>query len=77
MGLYGLATPPENGGPDINMVTRTLIAIECSQHRAGLYAPCYNAFGGARQAQLFEATEAQKQKYLYPMLRGEKRVFFA
>jgi len=76
MGLYGLDTPPEYGGPDINMVTRVLIAIECGQHRAGLYAPCYYAFGGARQAQLFEATEAQKAKYLYPMLRGEKRVFF-
>jgi len=76
MGLYGLDTPPEYGGPDINMVTRVLIAIECGQHRAGLYAPCYYAFGGARQAQLFEATEAQKEKYLYPMLRGERRVFF-
>ena len=76
MGLYGLDTPPEYGGPEINMVTRVLIAIECAQHRAGLYAPCYNAFGGARQAQLFEATEGQKEKYLYPMLRGEKRVFF-
>jgi acyl-CoA dehydrogenase len=76
MGLYGLDTPPEYGGPDIDLVTRTLIAIECSQHRAGLYAPCYYTFGGARQAQLFEATEPQKQKYLYPMLRGEKRVFF-
>ena len=69
MGLYGLDTPPKYGGPDINMVTRTLIAIECSQHRAGLYAPCYNAYGGARQAQLFESTEVQKQKYLYPMLK--------
>ena len=29
MGLYGLDTPPEYGGPDIGMVTRTLIAIEC------------------------------------------------
>jgi acyl-CoA dehydrogenase len=76
MGLYGLDTPPEYGGPDINMVTRVLIAIECSQHRGGLYAPCYGAFGGARQAQLFEATESQKEKYLFPMLRGEKRVFF-
>ena len=76
MGLYGLDTPPEYGGPEIDMVTRVLIAIECSQHRAGLYAPCYYAFGGARQAQLFEATETQKEKYLYPMLRGEKRVFF-
>jgi acyl-CoA dehydrogenase len=76
MGLYGLDTPPEFGGPDIDLVTRSLIAIECSQHRAGLYAPCYNVFGGARQAQLFEATEPQKDKYLYPMLRGEKKVFF-
>ena len=53
MGLYGLDTPPDYGGPDIDMVTRTLIAFEMSQHRAGLYAPCYGAFGGARQAQLF------------------------
>ncbi len=76
MGLYGLDTPPEYGGPEIDLVTRCLIAIECSQHRAGLYAPCYYAFGGARQAQLFEATDAQKEKYLYPMLEGKKRVFF-
>ncbi len=76
MGLYGLDTPPEYGGPEIDLVTRSLIAIECSQHRAGLYAPCYYAFGGARQAQMFEATDAQKDKYLYPMLRGEKKVFF-
>ena len=76
MGLYGLDTPPEYGGPAIDMVTRVLIAIEASQHRGGLYTPCYGAFGGARQAQLFEATEHQKEKYLYPMLRGEKRVFF-
>src|SRR5690554_5014463 len=76
MGLYGLDTPPEYGGPDIDLVTRALISFEMSQHRAGLYAPCYGAFGGARQAQLFEATEEQKEKYLYPMLRGEKKVFF-
>lgn len=76
MGLYGLDTPPEYGGPDIDLVTRSLIAIECSQHRAGLYAPCYYAFGGSRQAQMFEATDEQKDKYLHPMLRGEKRVFF-
>ena len=76
MGLYGLDPPPEFGGPEIALVTRCLIAIDCSQHRAGLYAPCYYAFGGARQAQLFEATDAQKEKYLYPMLEGKKRVFF-
>ncbi|MCH9672718.1 MAG: acyl-CoA dehydrogenase family protein [Gammaproteobacteria bacterium] len=76
MGLYGLGIPPEYGGPDIDLTTRTLIAMEYSQHRAGLYAPCYRAFGGAGLAQLYEATEAQKQAYLYPTLRGEKKSFF-
>ncbi len=76
MGLYGLDIPPEFGGPEIDLVTRTLIAIETSQHRAGLYAPCYGVFGGAGLAQLFEATEAQQARYLHPMLRGEKSGFF-
>ena len=76
LGLYGLGIPPEFGGPDIDIVTQTLIAIETSQHRAGLYSPCYGAFGGAGLAQLYEANEDQKQRYLYPMLRGEKRGFF-
>lgn len=76
MGLYGLDIPVEFGGPDIDMVTRTLIAIEMSQHRAGLYAPCYGVFGGAGLAQLFEANEDQKERYLYPTLRGEKSGFF-
>jgi len=76
MGLYGLDIPPVYGGPDIDLVTRTLLAVEMSQHRAGLYAPCYGTFGGAGLAQLFEATEAQKERYLYPALRGEKKGFF-
>ena len=76
MGLYGVDIPPEYGGPEIDLVTRTLVAVEMSQHRAGLYAPCYGTFGGAGLAQLFEATDLQKEKYLYPTLRGEKRGFF-
>lgn len=76
MGFYGLDIPPAYGGPDIDLVTRTLMAIEMAQHRAGLYAPCYGVFGGAGLAQLFEANEDQKQRYLYPTLRGEKSGFF-
>jgi alkylation response protein AidB-like acyl-CoA dehydrogenase len=76
MGLYGLDIPSEYGGPDLDMVTRTLIAIELSQHRAGLYTPCYGVFGGAGLAQLYEATDEQKDNYLYPTLRGEKSGFF-
>ena len=76
MGFYGLGIPPEYGGPEIDLVTRTLMAIEMSQHRAGLYAPCYDTFGGAGLAQLFEANDDQKERYLYPVLRGEKMAFF-
>ncbi len=76
MGLYGLDIPVAYGGPELDLVTRTLLAIEMSQHRAGLYAPCYGVFGGAGLAQLFEATDEQKEKYLYPTLRGEKSGFF-
>jgi alkylation response protein AidB-like acyl-CoA dehydrogenase len=77
MGLYGLGIPQEYGGPGIDLVTHTLIALEMSQHRAGLYAPCYGVFGGAGLAQLYEANDDQKERYLYPTLRGEKRGFFA
>ena len=73
MGLFGMDIPPEFGGPDIDLVTRTLLAIEMAQHRAGLYVPCYGVFGGAGLAQLFEATEDQKKRYLYPTLAGEKK----
>lgn len=76
MGLYGMGIPPEYGGPEIDLITQTLVSIEMSQHRAGLYSPCYGVFGGAGLAQLFEATEDQKERYLYPSLRGEKRGFF-
>lgn len=76
MGFYGLDIPEEYGGPGIDVTTRTLMAIEMAQHRAGLYAPCYGVFGGAGLAQLYEANEDQKQRYLYPTLRGEKHGFF-
>ncbi len=76
MGFYGLDIPVAYGGPDIDIVTRTLMAIEMSQHRAGLYTPCYGVFGGAGLAQLFEANDEQKDRYLYPTLRGEKKGFF-
>ncbi|MEM9652047.1 MAG: acyl-CoA dehydrogenase family protein [Actinomycetota bacterium] len=77
MGFYGLDIPAEFGGPGLDVTTRALMAIEMSQHRAGLYNPCYGTFGGAGLAQMYEATEEQKERYLYPALRGDKRGCFA
>lgn len=76
MGLFGIDIPAEFGGPDLDITTRTLLAIEMAQHRAGLYVPCYGVFGGAGLAQLYEANEDQKRRYLHPTLRGEKSAFF-
>ena len=77
MGLYCADVPQELGGPGIDTVTYTLMCMEMSQHRAGLYAPCYGVFGGSGLTQLLEANEDQKQRYLLPLLQGEKRSFFA
>lgn len=77
MGLRSWDAPEEVGGPGLDLVTQTLLAIEMSQHRAGLYAPCYGVFGGAGLAHLYEASEDQRERYLYPTLRGERRGFFA
>ena len=76
MGLYHIDVPEAYGGPGLPLTTRGLVAEEMSQHRAGLYLPCYGAFGSAGLAQLYDASDEQKERYLYPMLRGEKRAFF-
>ncbi|MFC9359173.1 acyl-CoA dehydrogenase family protein [Rhodococcus sp. NPDC057014] len=79
MGLYNLDLPEKEGGPGIDLVTRCLLAIEMSQHRAGLYAPCFEAFGHTGQIPLLSAwaTSYQREKYLEPSISGEKRACFA
>jgi acyl-CoA dehydrogenase len=77
MGLYCADVPEALGGPGVDTMTYTLMSIELSQHRAGLYAPCYGVFGGSGLAQLLEANDDQRHRYLYPVLNGEKRSFFA
>jgi acyl-CoA dehydrogenase len=77
MGLYCADVPEELGGPGVDTLTFTLMSIELSQHRAGLYAPCYGVFGGSGLAQLLEANDDQRERYLFPVLAGEKRSFFA
>src|SRR5258706_10184117 len=76
MGLFGIDIPKEYGGPDIDIVTRLLLAIEMAQHPARLYVPCYGTFGGAGFAPIFEAHAAPKERYLYPTLPREQKPFF-
>jgi acyl-CoA dehydrogenase len=79
MGLFNLDLPPELGGPGVDLVTRCLIAIEISQHRAGLYSPCYDTFGRTGQIPLLSvwATPYQRERYLEPSIAGKKLAAFA
>src|SRR6266536_274436 len=63
MGLYQMDVPAEYGGPGVDLSTQVLITEEMSQHRAGLYAPCYGVFGHGPPGQLYAATDTQKEKY--------------
>lgn len=72
MGLYNYEVPEEFGGPGVDIVTQTLIAIEKSQHRAGLYSACYGAFGNPPWfAALTGANDEQRERYFLPLMREE------
>lgn len=79
MGLFNIDLPEDVGGPGVDLVTRCLLAIEMSQHNAGLYAPCYDTFGHTGQIPLLSmwATPEQREEYLVPSINGEKRAAFA
>ncbi len=51
MGLFQMDVPEEYGGAGLDVITRTLLSMEMSQHRAGLYAPCFATFGSMGLAQ--------------------------
>jgi alkylation response protein AidB-like acyl-CoA dehydrogenase len=81
MGFWNLDAPAEVGGPGLDLLTLTVCYEETAQHRSGLYTPTYGTFGmhgaGAGLAQLYDADDYQREHYLYPLLRGEKRGCFA
>ena len=76
MGLYQMGIPTEYGGPGVDIITRTMVAEETSQHRAGLYAAAYGVFGSGPPGQLYGGSDYLKEQYLLPTMRGEKSGFF-
>jgi acyl-CoA dehydrogenase len=71
-GLWGLFVPEEYGGPeDIGFVGRTAVQEQIFATLVG-----HTAFGRPVTEGLFLCDEAQKENYLIPVLRGEKRAAF-
>ncbi|MCL6637735.1 MAG: acyl-CoA dehydrogenase family protein [Alicyclobacillus sp.] len=71
LGLWGITTPQEYGGAELGMVATTLVHMELGR----TFLPF--TFGGEADNLLYHCNEAQKQRYLLPVLRGERRACFA
>ncbi len=70
-GLWGLSLPKEYGGADLSTLDNVVIAEENERCLVPL------AFGGRVPGFLLRLNERQKEKYFYPVLKGEKRYALA
>jgi acyl-CoA dehydrogenase len=70
-GLWGLSLPKQYGGAELSTLDNVVIAEENERCLVPL------AFGGKVPGFLLRLTEPQKERYLYPVLKGDKRYAFA
>ena len=77
MGMFSAGSPEEYGGGGIDFFSYTVMMEEMSKHRQGLYNAGGGAFGRPINPILYGGTEDQKERYLIPSIRGEKRGCFA
>lgn len=76
LGFWQLGVPQEYGGAGLDLLTRCVITEEVSRSVA-LPFRGNELFGHEVRSVLFHCNEEQKKRFLYPVLRGEKRVCFA
>jgi len=76
MGLWLLDVPQEHGGAGLDLLTRCVIAEEVGRTVALPFRGS-ELFGPEVRAVLFHSNEEQKARFLFPVIRGEKRVCFA
>ncbi|MBI4641713.1 MAG: acyl-CoA dehydrogenase family protein, partial [Candidatus Tectomicrobia bacterium] len=69
--------PKEYGGAGLGILAQCIVDEELAKHRLGCYNSTLGVFGGSPPENLYLATDYQREKYLYPVLRGEKVGAFA
>ncbi|MDE0355774.1 MAG: acyl-CoA/acyl-ACP dehydrogenase, partial [Deltaproteobacteria bacterium] len=76
LGFWMLDIPEEYGGAGLDLLTRCVIQEEVSRT---ISIPFRNnpVFGPEARGILFELNDEQKERYLYPVIRGEKIACFA
>jgi acyl-CoA dehydrogenase len=70
-GLWGLMTPEEYGGANLGVLLTALINMETSK------ALVRFQYGGSADNILYGCNEEQKQRYLLPVIDGERQSCFA
>jgi len=76
MGLWLLDVPQEYGGAGLDLLSRCVIMEELARTVA-LPFRYTTVFGPEVRPVLFHCNEEQKERFLYPVMRGEKRICFA
>jgi acyl-CoA dehydrogenase len=76
LGIWMMEVPEEYGGPGLDLVGRAVVWQELARTIA-LPSRGENITGPTVRAILFNLTGDLKEKYLMPVLRGEKRACFA
>ncbi len=71
LGFWGINTPQEYGGADLGQVMLAVLTIEISK----TFVPFH--FPGYADNILYYGNEEQKQRYLIPTLKGERKSCFA
>lgn len=76
LGFWRLEVPEEYGGAGLDLLTRCVIAEEVGKTVA-LPFRANELFGPDVRPVLFHCNDEQKERFLFPVLRGELRVCFA
>lgn len=76
LGLWLLEVPEQYGGAGLGLLARCVIAEEVSRSVV-LPFRGNELFGPEIRPVLFHCNEEQKERFLFPVIRGEKRVCFA
>jgi acyl-CoA dehydrogenase len=76
LGLYGVDMPREVGGGGLSFSGRCLLEIEANFHDTIFFDDVLGGIGGPTPI-LLACTEEQREKYLYPLVRGETTTCFA
>jgi acyl-CoA dehydrogenase len=77
LGLWLLDTPEEYGGAGLDLLTRCIIAEQVGRTTVVPWRSSSHIFGPEMRPVLRYCNDEQKERFLFPVLRGELRMCFA